>query len=116
MSLMGKGPLGLKGGKPARDLGYLQKVRSCACYVCGKPAPSEAHHCRDRPDHAEREIYTQMPCAGRTSGDHDAIPLCPEHHRMFHLERPKFHLQFGRDYRMLHSVRALIERMDTIDF
>lgn len=122
MNLTGKGPLGLKAPKPAKVKGvrkgqnYLDRVRGCACWACGKPGPSEAHHCRDMPDFDERHIYTRMPGAGRTSDDRDALPLCSDDHRLFHLARKEFHRRYGRDYRMLDEFRALLDEQDTIDF
>ena len=48
MDLAGKGPLGLKKGKPergtARARAHLALVKSLPCVICKKPGPSDAHH------------------------------------------------------------------------
>ena len=95
-----------KQAKLRPDPAYLEAVRNLPCRVCNR-YPCEAHHCRDLPDFDD-DIYKQIPGAGRKSHDHDAIPLCPAHHRMFHLERPKFHEAIGKDYTHIRDVRELV--------
>lgn len=93
------------------DAAYLDAVRALPCCACGRSAPSEAHHARDLPDHADRHLYERIPGAGLRSSDRDAIPLCgPDGcHRMFHLERSQFHALYGRDYYMIKDVRSIID-------
>ena len=105
-ALTGRGPY-QKQEKLRPDPAYLEAVRNLPCRVCNR-YPCEAHHCRDLPDFND-DIYKQLPGAGRKSHDHDAIPLCPQHHRMFHLERPKFHEAIGKDYTHIKDVRELVK-------
>ena len=114
MNLTNKPPLGLKSEPSDKDPEHLDYVHRLPCMCCGRIGV-EAHHCRDKPDHEEREIYTRIPGAGRKSHDRDAIPLCMEHHKMFHLFRSDFHEQFGRDYRLIPKVRELVERLKEDD-
>ena len=87
------------------DAAHLDAIRALPCAACGRAGPSEAHHCRDRPDYHERHLYDRLPGAGQRSADRDAIPLCSNHHRMFHLLREEFHAQYGRDYYMIAQAR-----------
>lgn len=43
------------------------------------------------------------------SHDRDAIPLCSECHRMFHLDRTRFHELAGKDYSHIAQTRATID-------
>lgn len=88
---------------------YLAKVRALPCCACRKPAPSEAHHCRDLPDYDQRNLYDRIPVASLKSSDRDAIPLCADCHRMFHLNRGRFHLLYGRDYDSIASTRRKVD-------
>ena len=108
MNLTGKGPT-QKPAKVAPDEAYLDDVRALPCVCCGQTGV-EAHHCKDMPPKAEQGIYTRLPGAALKSGDWDAIPLCPPHHRMYHLERRIFHKYFGKDYSFIARTRRLIEQ------
>lgn len=59
--------------KPKRvsDPAHLARVRRLPCCVCGKTAPSHAHHIN---------IHTM----GRKAGDREVIPLCWDHHQGNH--------------------------------
>lgn len=101
--------------KVAPDLPYLRRVRGLSCCACGRPGPSEAHHCRDLPDYDEQGLYQRLPAAAQKSGDRDAIPLCPFCHRLFHLRRGEFHALYGRDYSHIGPTRARLSEHE-IDF
>lgn len=106
MNLANKPPLGLKEPKVKPDLEYLARVRGLPCCACGRYGRTEAHHCRDMPDFNERGLYERLPGAAQKSGDHDAIPLCGDCHRAFHLRRSEFHARYGRDYGFIPVTRA----------
>jgi len=97
------------------DHAHLSRVRGLPCAACGRSGPNEAHHCRDLPDYAERDIYQRIPGAAMKSGDHDAIPLCQEDHWMFHNRRAEFHALYGKDYRHITTTREAISPLE-IDF
>lgn len=108
MNLANKPPLGLKGNKVKPDPDYLARVRGLPCCACGA-RPVEAHHCRDLPDFEDRGLYERLPGAAQKSGDHDAIPLCGDCHRKFHLERDEFHAAHGKDYKLIMAIRETLE-------
>lgn len=97
-----------KADKLPPDPVHIGRVKGLPCICCGSPAPNEAHHCRDLPDFDEQGLYKQLPGMGRKSHDHDAIPLCPPCHRLFHGNRPQFHELAGKDYGHIGPTRALI--------
>lgn len=107
MTIPTKPPMGQREPRPALDPGYLAKVRELPCVCCGA-WPVEAHHCRDTPDFDECGLYERIPGAAMKSSDHDAIPTCPHHHRMFHLHRADFHAEFGMDYMFIAPTRAAV--------
>lgn len=100
--------------KARPDPAYLARVRQLPCVCCGG-WPVEAHHCRDVPDYGERGLYERIPGAAMKSSDRDAIPLCPLHHRMFHLDRSEFHAEFGKDYGFIGPTRAAADDAE-VDF
>ncbi len=57
--------------KPARSSRYLVFVRTKACLLCGRVAPSRAHH------HGPRGM-------GEKTDDYRSIPLCDEDHDGYH--------------------------------
>lgn len=114
MNLTGQ-PIHQKPERVKADNAYLNKVRQMRCITCGAPAPSEAHHCRDLPDFDERGLYQRLPGAARKSGDHDAVPLCPPCHWLFHNRRSEFHAKYGKDYGFIGPTRAAADAME-IDF
>lgn len=101
--------------KVAPDPEYLHAVRCCDCCACGRYQPSEAHHCKDVPPYDEQGLYTRLPGMGMRSGDRDAIPLCARCHRMYHLNKPKFHEKYGPDYGFIGVTRAELADME-LDF
>lgn len=58
---------------PARDSGYLAFVRSKPCVACGSTRNVEAHHW----GWAKKGL-------GEKVSDYRTIPLCAEHHQLFH--------------------------------
>ena len=130
MDIANRGPLGLKSPKPEKpkyrrpmrprakkrsenkteyeDPVYLTKVRLLPCVACGAPAPSEAHHCRDRPPNDEQGLYTRLPGGALKSGDRDAIPLCRRCHDLFHRHRGEFNAKYGPDYGFIAPTRATL--------
>lgn len=110
-----RGAMGLKAEKVKPDPDYLARVRQLPCRCCGRHGPNEAHHCRDRPDYDEQGLYKRVPGTAMRAHDHDAIPLCLDCHRMFHLNRTEFHQRAGVDYSHIGPVRALLADME-IDF
>jgi len=93
------------------DALYLDAVRALPCVCCGVMGV-DPHHCRDTPDFDERGLYDRIPGARMRSADRDAVPLCPPHHRMFHLERAAFHAKYGKDYRFIAQTRAAVSDME----
>lgn len=114
MNITGQ-PIRQKPEKCPPNAKHLAKVRALPCAGCGKPGPSEAHHCRDLPDYDERGLYKRIPGAAMKSADEDAIPLCPEHHWLFHNRRSEFHERYGRDYGHIGPTRAAIADLE-LDF
>lgn len=119
MNLAGLPPQ-TKAEKVPRDPAYLRAVKEMACAACGKPGPSDAHHCRDQPPFNERHIYRQLPGAGRKSSDYDCVPLCKTCHQTgpeaYHRNRGAFHAIYGPDYSMIQATRDAVERNTTIEF
>lgn len=80
--------------KPGRveDQEHLQRVREMPCIVC-QAQPVEAHHIRDGVG------------MGQKAGDHEAIPLCPWHHRTgfnsIHLAPAMFKFLYGTERELL---------------
>ena len=72
MSLTGQ-PVRQKATKPIRGTSaakaHMARVSACRCAVCGRPGPSEVHHC----------ICGRF--GMRKASDFDTIPLCYECHR-----------------------------------
>jgi hypothetical protein len=62
-----------------RSEGYLRHVRTYPCLVCGKPGPNQAHH-----------LSLGDAGWGMKSSDLGAVPLCAEHHRLYHDDPAKF--------------------------
>lgn len=105
-------PVRAKPEKVKPDPAYLDQVRGEPCAACGRPGPSEAHHCRDVPPFEEQGLYQRLPGNSRKSGDRDAIPLCPEDHRLFHASRRTFHERYGPDYGYIAPTRAKLSDME----
>jgi hypothetical protein len=109
MNLSGRGAPGQKQASEPPDPAYIGEVKALDCRACGRHGPSDAHHCRDKPDFDERGLYSRLPAMRRKSGDRDAIPLCTECHWLFHNRRGEFHALYGKDYRMIASIRSALD-------
>ena len=98
MTLLRRGPLGLKPEKPKPDPAYLARVRELPCCVCeafGEPqrTPTTAHH-------VIHDRFSQ-----RKTPDRMAIPLCADHHQIggngklaLHAEPSKWKRLYGPDH------------------
>ena len=115
MTYLGTQPVRQK-VKVADNPQYLRDVRELACIACGRPGPTEPHHCKDKPPFEEQGIDKRLPSTSKRSADEDTIPLCPPDHRMFHLERPKFHALYGKDYTYIAATREAVEQAREIRF
>ena len=102
--------------KVSPDRRYLGKVKQLPCAVCNAPPPSDAHHCTHRPPEGEPHGYTRLPCAGRKSGDRDAIPLCKAHHQdgpgAIHNGKETWAALHGPDYQFIPTTRAAVAAKD----
>lgn len=108
MNLLGAPPLGLKPepltpAEIAQGKEYMAMVKRLPCCICGKPGPSDAHHCfHDR-------------YGTRRARDMDVIPLCKEHHQdgpeAIHNGKATWRLKHGPDYGYIPQTRELVERM-----
>lgn len=98
MSLMGKGPIGLKQPREKADAKRLDAVRALPCCICheyGMPqaTPTAAHHC----------IHGRH--GTRKSPDSMTIPLCEGHHQglfdttkiALHREPMRWRSAYGED-------------------
>jgi hypothetical protein len=100
MSLMGKPPLGLKQPKPKRKTKsgarHMGRVKLLSCVICGKPGPSDAHHCK----------------SGKMArDDFKVIPLCFECHRGpngFHAAQHTWEAKNGPDHEFLAVVANML--------
>lgn len=97
---------------PLVDLAHLDGVRGLCCCACGAPAPSDPHHCKDRPPFVELGVYRFFPEFAMKSADFDAIPLCRPCHDLFHRNHGEFSLRYGPDYSYLPTTRATLEPME----
>lgn len=99
-------------------LHYMGLVKDLPCCVCGKPGPSEAHHCQDRPPHGVAHPYNQLPCGGRKSGDMDTIPLCTECHSDqyplgYHKSPERWNERHGADWTYIEATRQAVAELET---
>jgi len=107
MSLNGKPPMGLKTPKPtaaerAAGRAHMARVKALPCVACGKPGPSDAHHCiHDR--------FSQ-----RKASDFETIPLCKYCHQWgpnaIHNRPAKWRRINGADHEFLPVVAGMIAR------
>lgn len=130
-----KGPLGLKPDKPEKaprkgmrrkskkraaqeaspegrsDLEYMGNVKQEPCCACGKPGPSDAHHCKDKPPAGEPHAYKRLPI-GCKSHARDTIPLCKMCHQdgpeAYHRSPVAWRAKHGPDYGFIPSTRAAV--------
>ena len=98
--------------KPKASPDYLRRVRELPCAACGAPAPSEAHHPKDRPPFEELGTYRFFPGYGQKSADEDAIPLCRVCHALFHTDHGEFARLYGPDYSYIPPTRATLDDME----
>ena len=91
-----KGPLGQKEGKPrngtAAGLRHMGRVKQLPCVCCGKPGPSDAHHCRSN---------------GQLRDDFKTVPLCKNHHQGpegYHTQKETWERLYGPDTDYLAAV------------
>ena len=98
--LAGRPPLGPKPGKPtngtAKGLRHMRRVKQLPCVCCGKPGPSDAHHCK---------------AGGMARDDLKTIPLCKNHHQGpegFHTQRATWEATFGQDSDYLPVVADML--------
>ena len=104
MNLMGKGPLGLKEPKPERGTAaakaHLARVKALPCVICGKPGPSDAHHC----------FHGRY--GSRKASDFETIPLCKECHqdgpKSIHRDKAGWELRNGPDHEYLPVVADIL--------
>lgn len=110
--------------KPAKvkpDLAYMGCVKTMPCRNCGRPGPSDAHHCTHRPYADEPNPYDRLPAAGRRSGDRDTIALCKQCHQdgpdAIHRSKDNWRLRNGPDFQHIPATRAAVAAMmGEIDF
>lgn len=80
------------------DKAHLALIKSLACIVCRKNAPSEAHH---------------ITSGGRRLGHLFTLPLCHEHHEGTRLSigntKKEFIKTFGAELELLEKVNKLIK-------
>lgn len=100
MNLTGRPPLGLKAPRPKRNPDHLVRVKALPCVICGKPGPSDAHHCiHDR--YGTRKVP-----------DEETIPLCKKHHQdgpdAIHNGKETWRQKYGPDHGYLERVAALL--------
>lgn len=121
MNLANRPPLGLKADKPtAAEIRagkeYMGRVKQLGCVVCGRPGPSDAHHCCCRPPADEPNAYKREPCAARRSSNFDAIPLCKSCHQdgplAIHKDKRTWVERNGPDYGFIPVVRAQLTELE----
>lgn len=104
-------------GKAASE--YMMLVKQLPCCACGAPAPSDAHHCKDKPPYKYNDgmgPYVRLPGAGMKSSDMDVIPLCATGcHQFgpnsFHDGTDNFHKLYGYDYTYIEQTRKRVGEM-----
>ena len=85
-------------------LEYMGTVRTLACSCCGRPGPSEAHHC----------IHGRY--SARKVSDFETIPLCQKCHRELHDDKPAWAAKYGPDYGFIDATREAVRLAQEIDF
>jgi hypothetical protein len=93
------------------DLAHMGAVKQLPCVVCQSPAPNDAHHCKDKPDFADRHLYDQLPI-GCKSAPTDTIPLCKKCHQdgshAYHRDRDGWVKRNGPDYLYIADTRVAV--------
>lgn len=85
---------------------HLERMAALGCIVCRRQGygktPAEIHHLR-----ANQGM-------GQRASDFEAIPLCPQHHRLgghgvaYHAGRQAFEARYGTERELLDVVRVLL--------
>lgn len=99
-NLAGRPPLGQKAPKSTKARAHLARVKELPCVICGKPGPSDAHHC-----FCGR--YGQ-----RKASDMETIPLCKECHQIgplaIHNDKTGWIARNGNDFDYLPVVADML--------
>ena len=103
-----KGPLGQKADKPERGTAsarrHIEQVKRLPCIICGRPGPSDAHHC-----YCDR--FGQ-----RKASDFETIPLCKECHQIgpmaIHNDKAGWVERNGPDHGFLPRVADMLRAED----
>ncbi len=80
-------------------IAYMGAVKQCPCCICGKAAPSSAHHCTGD---------------GMARNDLNTIPLCYECHqgdRGYHARKGTWERNNGKDHSYIPATRKLVEEL-----
>lgn len=100
MNLAGKPPLGQKQPKPRNKTSagfrHMCRVKLLPCVICGRPGPSDAHHCTGD---------------GMARDDFKVIPLCFNCHRGpqgYHAAKATWEETNGKDYEFLPVVADML--------
>lgn len=100
MGLMGKEATGQKVPKPkngtAKGRRHMGRVKMLPCVICGKPGPSDAHHCQS--DRIARD-------------DFKTIPLCKACHQGpegYHSRKETWEALNGKDHEYLAVVADML--------
>ena len=113
VNITNRPPLGLKPDKPTAaqiraGKEYMARVKELPCAACGKPGPSDAHHC----------------ICGRfgtnRASDFDTIPLCVECHRYpypgaIHSGKASWVAVHGPDHGFIPTTRVALSDVE-LDF
>lgn len=100
MNLANRPPAGQKTQKQPRDRAHMARVAELPCVICGKPGPSEVHHCICG-------RYGQ-----RRASDRETIPLCIWCHRFgleaIHSDKAGWIARNGNDFEFLPVVADML--------
>lgn len=100
-----RGPLGLKHPKPTRaeiaaGKVHMARVKQLPCVICGKPGPSDAHHC------------FSGRYGSRKTSDFETIPLCKRCHQegplAIHQDKAGWEERNGYDFDYLPVVADML--------
>ena len=75
---------------------HMCRVKLLPCVCCGRPGPSDAHHCRSD---------------GQARDDFKTIPLCKNHHQGpegYHTQKPTWEATYGKDHEYLAVVADML--------
>lgn len=99
-----RGPIGPKAQRPERGTAqarsHLERVKRLPCVICGRPGPSDAHHC----------ICGRY--GSRKVSDFAVIPLCKQCHQdgplAIHNGKASWAERNGPDYEYLPVVADML--------